>query len=53
MPAPRSRDWHPRFDRVVCRNCDARFSNDDGKPCAGATKIRPRAACRQQDEGRA
>jgi hypothetical protein len=50
MRAPRPHDWHLRFDRVVCRNCDARFSDDDGKPCTGATKIRPQAGIRQQEE---
>jgi len=54
-PAPRPHDWHLRFDRVVCRACDAVLTNGDvarGKitPCPGTMKIRPQAAIRQQEE---
>lgn len=40
--------WHIRFDRVVCRNCDAVRGKDDRKRCTGVIKIRPMAAMRQQ-----
>jgi hypothetical protein len=47
IPAPSGHQWHIRFDRVVCRDCDAVRGADDGKRCRGATKIRPLAAIRQ------
>lgn len=54
MPAAgRQHDWTLRFDRVVCRNCDAEEGDDAHRPCTGATKIRPQTGIRQQDEGRA
>lgn len=44
--------WHMRFDRVVCRDCDAVRGHDDWKKCKGATRIRPMAGIRQQPEER-
>jgi hypothetical protein len=54
-PTASGHQWHMRFDRVVCRNCDAtmKFLEDVERPCPGTRKIRPQAAIRQQDEGRA
>lgn len=52
MPAePRRHQWHMRFDRVVCRDCDAIEGVDDDPPCPGTRKIRPQATIRQQQEG--
>lgn len=46
--------WALSFDRVVCRTCDAELSDENAEdPCKGAKKVRPIAAFRQQQEGRA
>jgi hypothetical protein len=47
---PRQHDWTLRFDRVVCKELRRRGGDDDHKPCTGATKIRPHAAIRKQEE---
>jgi hypothetical protein len=46
IAASNGHQWHIRFDRVVCRDCDAVRGEDDGKRCKGATKIRPMAGMR-------
>ncbi len=43
--APRHQ-WHIRFDRVVCRDCDAERGHDDWKKCKSTSKIRPLAGIR-------
>jgi hypothetical protein len=47
IPASNGHQWHMRFDRVVCRNCDVVRGYDDGTKCKGAMKIRPMAGIRQ------
>jgi hypothetical protein len=45
--APRRHQWHLQFDRIVCRDCGAHFTDNDAEEtCAGAEKIRPRAGMR-------
>jgi hypothetical protein len=48
-PTASGHQWHMRFDRVVCRDCDAVYGDDDA-PCPGTKKIRPQAGIRQQEE---
>lgn len=46
IAAANGHEWHIRFDRVVCRDCDAVRGQDDKKMCRGAVKIRPMAGIR-------
>jgi hypothetical protein len=50
IAASNGHEWHIRFDRVVCRDCDAVRGKDDQVKCKGATKVRPLAGIKQLEE---
>lgn len=47
MVVARPHEWHLRFDRITCRNCDLDRAGA-GPVCTGRSRIRPQAACRQR-----